>query len=183
MSFPADGTLPRDNITLNPHFNGDNADALLGALQANLNAWAPTAGKAYVLKAYDANQLPPSYPLATRTQTGTNFVTTCPRENAICLSYYTTFNRPRFRGRLYLPGFWISQSPGQRPTPTQRDLVISFGKDVLAKSLPPAHNWIVWSKTERKAQGGVSNVWVDDEWDTVRSRGLKATTRTLATIP
>jgi hypothetical protein len=183
MTFPMDGTLPKDVISLNPHFNGDNADALLAALQANLNSWAPTAGTPYTLRAYDANQLPPSYPLATRTQSGTPPTSSAPREVALCLSYYTTWNRPRYRGRLYLPNKWLPGTLGIRPTATQRDTVIGFATSVLTKSLPPATNWVVWSKTERKSQGGVSNIWVDDEWDTVRTRGLKSTTRTLATVP
>lgn len=183
MQFPMDGTLPKDVITLNPHFNGDNADALLAALKANLDAWAPTAGKPYTLKAYDANQLPPSFPLATRTNPGTPPTSAAPREVALCLSYYTTWNRPRYRGRLYLPVGWLTNAPSSRPSSIQRDGVISFAKEVLSKSLPAATNWIVWSRVERKAMGGVSNVWCDDEWDTVRSRGLKGTTRTLATIP
>ena len=29
----------------------------------------------------------------------------------------------------------------------------------------------------------VTNVWVDDEWDTIRSRGLKSTSRVTATVP
>ena len=115
MQFPTDSTLPRDLITLNPHFNGDNPDALLGVLQANLNAWAQTAGKPYTLKAYDAMQLPPSFPLATRTQPGTAPTSPHPREVAICLSYYTGFNRPRYRGRLYLPSFWMTSNLSAEP--------------------------------------------------------------------
>jgi hypothetical protein len=35
----------------------------------------------------------------------------------------------------------------------------------------------VYSTTEKKSQGAVSDAWVDDEWDTVRSRGLRASSR------
>ena len=60
--------------------------------------------------------------------------------------------------------------------------MLTFATQVLTKSLPANHNWVVWSQKLRKSQGGVSDVWCDDEWDTVRSRGLKATTRTTAKV-
>jgi hypothetical protein len=41
-------------------------------------------------------------------------------------------------------------------------------------------DWIVWSRKNHTATK-VQNYWVDDEWDTVRSRGLKRSTRQVAT--
>lgn len=183
FGFPYDSALPRDVITMNPHFSGTDPDQLATALVNNLNTYAPTAGKPYTLKVYDATKLPPSFPLVTRTNPGTTPNTGLPREIALCLSYYTTYNRPRYRGRLYIPGAWITSTPGLRPTSTQMQVPINFAKEVLSKALPSATNWIVWSTTERTGKGGVTDVWVDDEWDTVRKRGLKGTTRTKATIP
>jgi hypothetical protein len=177
MQFPFDSTLPRDLVTINPHYFGDNPGALLAAIKTNLNAWAPTAGKQFTLKAYDAAALPPSYPLATVVQDGTLSTTPIPREIALCLSYYTTYNRPRYRGRLFLPASWFSVAPGVRPTATAMQEALAFATAVLSKSLPATHNWVLWSRVARKSQGGVSDVWVDDEWDTVRSRGLRATER------
>lgn len=178
MQFPMDSALPRDRITVNPHFFGDNADALLDALKVNLLAWPATSLAPFILKAYDAADPPPSYPLATAEQAGTPVTSSQPREIALCLSYYTGFNRPRYRGRLYLPAQWLGGSPGLRPTVAQRNEAIAFATNVLNVNLPSAHNWVLWSTVEHKSQGGVSNVWVDDEWDTIRSRGLRATTRT-----
>lgn len=182
MQFPMDSALPRDIVTINPHFFGDNVDALVNALKQNLLAWPGTATAPFTLKAYDAAALPPSYPLATATQAGTTPGNDRPREIALCLSYYTGFNRPRLRGRLYLPSRWLSGGVGLRPDAQQRTDALTFGQNVLGKNLPAAHNWVVWSPTERKSQGGVSNIWVDDEWDTIRSRGLRPTTRTEAVI-
>ena len=177
MQFPYDTALPRDIITLNPHFNGDNPDALLTALKTNLNSWAATAGKPYTLKCYDAAALPPSYPLAIATNAGTTPASSQPRELALCLSYYTTYNRPRYRGRLFLPNSWTAGAPGLRPSDTTIANVLTFATQVLTKSLPPAHNWIVWSSVERKAMGGVTDIWCDDEWDIVRSRGMRGSKR------
>jgi hypothetical protein len=182
MQFPMDSDLPRDRVSIVPHFFGDNAGALVEQLKANLIGWPATSLKPFTIKAYDAMKAPPNYPLAIAEQTGTVPNSTVPREVALCLSYYTGFNRPRYRGRLYLPFAWLGGSPALRPTPAQRDEAISFAQNVLGGTMPPAHNWVMFSPTEMKSQGGVSNVWVDDEWDTVRSRGLRATARTLATI-
>jgi hypothetical protein len=183
MRFPMDSALPRDVMSINPHFFGDNADALVNALKANLLAWPPTATAPFTIKAYDAAALPPSYPLAVAEQAGTTPGNDRPREVALTLSYYTGFNRPSYRGRLYLPSRWLTGVVGLRPSITQRDEVISFAQQVLTANLPAAHNWVVWSQKYRKSQGGVNHVWVDDEWDTQRKRGLRPTTRTEATVP
>lgn len=182
MSFPYDSTLPKDVVTVNPHYNATDPDALLQALKTNLIATSYVSNHPFTLKAYDAAKAPPSFPLATVTQNGTAPSTSIPREIAICLSYYTTYNRPRFRGRLYLPAVWFTTAPAGRPTGTIMSGVLGFAQNVLTKSLPAQANWVVWSNVEKKAQGGVSDIWCDDEWDTMRSRGLKAVTRQTATI-
>jgi hypothetical protein len=183
MQFPQDGALARDMVTVNPHFFGDNADALVNALKANLLAWTGTAPASFTIKAYDAMAPAPSYPLAVAEVIGTVPGNDRPREIALCLSYYTGFNRPSYRGRLYLPTRWLTGQCGQRPSATQKTEALSFGQNVLSKNLPPSHNWVVFSKKYNKSMGGVSNIWVDDEWDTVRSRGLRPTSRISATVP
>jgi hypothetical protein len=184
IGFPADTSLPRDVIQINPHYGQvDNPQALADALKTHLIAIGTiSATIPFTIKVYDAEKAPPSFPLATATQNGTVPVPSTPREVALCLSYYSTYNRPRFRGRLYIPYMFITGSLGSRPTPTQRDFVLNSWGGALFRNLPPAMNGIVWSKRDAKAYG-ITNLWVDDEWDTVRSRGGKPTTRSLATIP
>lgn len=183
MQFPQDGALARDVVTVNPHFSGDNAAALLDALSSNLSAWSGTAPAQWTLKAYDADHAPPSYPIAIKEKLGTIPGNDRPREIALCLSYFVTFNRPSYRGRLYLPTRWLTGSCGQRPSATQKTEVLSFGQDVLSKNLPTGHKWIVYSSKLKQNMGPVGNIWVDDEWDTVRSRGLRPTSRISATVP
>lgn len=183
MSFQYDSALPKDVITITPHFNGSDPDALAQALKTNLVNYTPTATKPFTIKIYDALKAPPSYPLATASQGGTPAASSCPREIALCLSYYTTYNRPRYRGRLYLPAMWFTGAPSTvRPTTGIQTAVLGFATAVLTKSMPAQTNWVVYSPTERKSMGGVTNVWCDDEWDTIRSRGLEPTTRELATV-
>ncbi len=183
MAFPFDSALPKDLVTINPHFNAPDPSALLAALKANLIAWVAVGTHPFTLKAYDAATPPPSYPVATAQQLGTPMPSAGPREIALCLSYYTTYNRPRYRGRLYIPYTWLGGQAQMRPSQTQIDNAIAFKTEVLAKALPATANWVVWSHVEKKSMGGVSDVWVDDEWDTMRSRGLLPTTRTTAKVP
>jgi hypothetical protein len=177
LSFPCDGTLPRDAVTINPHFNGTDAQGLATALKNNLLAWNPTATAPVNIKVYDAGKPPPSFPLATASNPGSPPVSGNPREVALCLSYYTTYNRPRYRGRLYLPASWFGTGMGVKPTSGIMNAALAFGAEILRKSLPSGTVWTVYSTTEKKSQGAVSDAWVDDEWDTVRSRGLRASSR------
>lgn len=182
IGFPCDSALPRDVVTINPHYSGDNAQGLADALKANLIAHPPIgASKPFTIKIYDDEAAPPNYPLA-QASNGTGFITsTGPREIGMCLSYYATFNRPSFRGRVYIPYTFIGGAMGVRPTSTQRDAVMLWAA-VLGIGLPGGTAWGVWSKKNRSF-AGVNNVWADDEWDIQRSRGLRPTTRTADTFP
>lgn len=178
ISFPTDTALPRDELVITPHYNGDNASALCNALKANLIAYGGVGIKPFKIKVYDALKAPPSYPLATAEQTGTAAVSIGPREVSLCLSYYSTYNRPSYRGRLYLPNWLLGGSCGIRPTVPQRDAALAFHA-VLANGLPAQHRFAVYSRKNRESYS-VSDFWVDDEWDTVRARGMKGTARVTA---
>ena len=182
ISFPFDSGFPRDAVTINPHYFGDNAQGLADALKAGLLAFAdvgPTVP--FGIKVYDAEKPPPSYPLGQATN-GTGFTSTNSlREAALCLSYYSTWNRPSYRGRVFIPGHFIGGALGLRPTPTQQGKAGGWA-NVLGKNLPSGHNWVVYSPKLGQSNG-VSNWFVDDEWDIMRSRGLKPTTRITGTIP
>lgn len=182
ISVNADTALPADVLTVNPHYNGADPDALVQALKANCIAYSPIGTRPFTIKAYDALKAPPSFPLATASQTGTITASQCPRELSLCLSYFTTYNRPRFRGRLYIPATWLTSAPAVRPTAGLMTAVLGFATNVLTKSLPTQTVWCVYSPTEKKSQGAVTDIWCDDEWDTVRSRGMKSTTRQTAKI-
>lgn len=182
ISFPFDSALPRDLVTINPHFNGNAAQPLADVLKSNLIAHASVgASTPFTVKIYDAKQAPPSYPLAQSTN-GTGYLTTThAREMALCLSYYAQWNRPTFRGRLFIPGQFVGGTFSLRPTSAQMAEVVSW-KAVFTTGLPSGTFWTVYSrKTGLDAK--VTNVWCDDEWDVMRSRGLKGTTRTVDVVP
>jgi hypothetical protein len=184
ITFPHESSLPRDQLAINPHYGQvDNPQALADQLKVNLKVITTIAATIpFTIKIYDAEKAPPSFPLATASQGGTPPLATTPREIALCLSYYSSYNRPRFRGRLYIPYTYITGSLGARPTQVQRDFVLNSWGGALGRNLPPNMNLIVWSRFDKKAYG-VTNLWVDDEWDIVRSRGLRGTARSLGTIP
>lgn len=183
IGFPLDSGLPRDVVTINPHYSGDNAQGLADALKANLIA-NPNVAALYpfTIKIYDAQKPKPNFPLANASN-GTSFTSaSIPRELALCLSYYAGVNRPRYRGRVYIPGALAgATNPVLRPTAGQITKAMSFGA-TLGKSLPSGHNWVVYSKTDNVARN-ISVYWVDDEWDIIRSRGMKGTSRQTGTIP
>lgn len=179
ISFLVDGNLPADAMTINPHYFGTDYVALAEKLKDNLTAFA-NVGPAtpFTIKIYDAEKPPPSYPLVSVTQPGTPVNSTVPRELSLCLSYFSGFNRPRLRGRVYIPSPFITGAIASRPTGAQIAEALSWNVP-LTQGLPGAHNMVVWSRMDRKANG-VSDFWVDDEWDIVRSRGRKPTTRATA---
>jgi len=98
--------------------------------------------------------------------------TSAPREVALCLSYFSERNLPRFRGRLYIGPFNFAE---ERPAAGQIDSVKGLAT-ALANIGGPDVDWGLWSPT-RNAFSKITNGWVDDEWDTIRSRGLRAITR------
>lgn len=179
ISFQMDSALPKDAVTINPHFKGDNAQGLADALLNNLRAISDI-GVSYPIKikVYDALKAPPSFPLGTAEQ-GTGFrPTSTPRELALCLSYYAAFNRPHSRGRFYIPATFVGGGMGIRPTAGQMTAALNFGK-VFEDNLPAGHVWNTYSPTTGASEP-VTDYWVDDEWDIIRSRGLKGTSRQTA---
>lgn len=109
-----------------------------------------------------------------------------PREVALCLSFYAGANRPSNRGRIYL-GPCDALQIAQRPNTTMITSATSVA--TILKNLGGVDvDWSVFSPKIFAASGveaafqAVQTAWVDDEWDTVRSRGLRATARTTVAI-
>jgi hypothetical protein len=95
-----------------------------------------------------------------------------PREVALCLSYFSERNIPRFRGRIYI-GPWMFAA--ERPNDSQRQNLKTLA-DQLGAVGGVDVDWGLWSPT-RNAFSKITAGWIDDEWDTIRSRGQKATNR------
>jgi hypothetical protein len=177
-----DSALPRDVVQMTPHYNGSDAQALANALKTNLINNANVATKPFKVSIYDAKKAPPSYPLATAEQTGTAPGSTTARELCLCLSYYAVNNRPSLRGRMYIPVTLLGG--GTIPVRPSSGLMTSClgWKSTFGAGLPASTFWTVYSR-KLGTDAQVTNVWVDDEWDIQRSRGLRGTTRQVATVP
>jgi hypothetical protein len=178
-----DSAAPRDRVMITPHFNdtgaGSDPQGLCDDLLNELMGITPGSGEVRVT-AYDAQGSKPVYPAGTSVANETQVQnTTAARELALCLSYYAGRNIPRRRGRLYLPLAFLGVTGASlRPTmpvakmPTLADAFANLGGvDV---------DWCVYSRFDNKAYS-VTNWWYDDEWDVVRSRGLKGSTRVQGT--
>lgn len=131
---------------------------------------------------YEARATPPRSPEATHTIQPATIGpgNAYPREVALCLSFYGAHNRPRERGRIYIP-LYLQQGTNlaARPSPGTRSRILAFAT-APNSSFPDVGGadveWCVYSRTTGQVHP-VTAGWVDDEWDTVRSRGLRATTR------
>ena len=181
-AMAGDTSLPRDYASFNPVFNDHGITTDPGGLASDLaDALASyfSGTRHVIVKAYDAQGSKPVYPAATEERNvGGAPTSTHPRELAVCLSFKGGAG-PSKRGRLYVPAYMLGAEATVdtlRPNPGTRDKVAALvpiftglgGADV---------DWSVYSQKLNSAVP-VSHWWVDDEWDVVRSRGLRATTRT-----
>lgn len=181
----ADSLLPRDAITITPHFNDGGVSSDPQGLCDDLCAAMATyynGGRQIEVTAYDAQGTPPVVPQGYAiANLGTAPPADQPREVACCLSFYSEFNRPRLRGRLYICAALTQSAASTSGRP-------SLGMRTKVGQLAPILqdlggldvDWCVYSRVDNEARA-VTNWWVDDEWDTIRSRGLRGTTRLLGT--
>lgn len=175
--------LPRDQFVVTPHF--DDAGALTDP-QALCDDWAAAVDalmlptRQIVVKAYDAEGTPPVYPQGEATlNVGAAPAALSPGEVALCLSFYSERNVPRQRGRLFLPVSAVFAGLVARPVATHLDHAEAWADAAQALGGVDV-DWVVYSKLDGVARP-VTNWWCDDEWDTVRSRGLRGTTRRMGT--
>lgn len=107
-----------------------------------------------------------------------------PTECAACFSYQggriSGTNQARRRGRLFL-GPWVTAmiAGNGRVAGLLQVSICRAGKELLKQSDDATDwTWVVYSPTDNAAVPIIDG-WVDDAWDTVRSRGPKPSSRTL----
>jgi hypothetical protein len=76
---------------------------------------------------------------------------------------------------VYIPATLLAGGTAAKPSGTQQTGAGSFAT-TLGKNLPSGNYMVVWSRKKASA-AQVTDWWVDNEWDTIRSRGLKADSR------
>lgn len=128
-------------------------------------------------KIYNARDPAPNFPNATYVKNaGLSPAATAPREVALCVSFCGSRNVPRERGRLYLgmahAGRGVSTG---RPGVTDQNAAITIGQGIAGLGGVDV-DWVVYSRVNDDTTP-VETIWCDDEWDTMRSRGMRATSR------
>lgn len=177
----------RDRFVITPHVNDEG---ITTDPQTLCNDWADVlvtrlahTNRQIEVTAYDAQGTPPVFPQGYAIRnTGLFPPSECPREIAVCLSFFSERNLPRQRGRLYIPmAIFTNHGFGSaRPGTTIRGAVGQLAQD-LADLGGVDVDWVVYSRVDDEGRP-VSDWYVDDEWDTIRSRGLRPTTRTAGTV-
>jgi hypothetical protein len=148
------------------------------------------AQNAHVIKIYNAVTTTPNYPLDERTFNLTTApgAITLPLEVQLCISYAndsaTIVPRSRRRGRIYIGGQNVANNAVGRPiTALQTNLAQNFRDLVEAFDTDPEFELGIWSRANGSIYP-IERVYVDNEWDTMRSRGGKSTSRvTLPVLP
>jgi hypothetical protein len=179
--------LARDDTVNTLHFSsGANqgtqplADDLEAAFRTKLGGATQVCGgmKRWDVKVYEDGPKP-NPPKTTKIGATQPVYDSGPREVALCLSFKGTAAlsglpaglTQKQRGRIFVGPFHSSRPSSARPPENLRITLLDLGS--LIKTAGGAgFLWICGSD-----QVTVSNLWVDDEWDTQRRRGFRPTAR------
>ncbi len=166
----------------------DALEVFYTALRANVLG-IPIAGTGHIVKAYDLPGLTPNYPYYESTFDLDSVPTSAglPGEVALCLSFQGArsagLDQARRRGRIYLgilaAGVNSVGRPSSAALTTVTNAAVALYDDLDA--IASAGSWAVWSPTNGDAVP-LTDCWVDNAFDTQRSRGVPASSRTVASF-
>jgi hypothetical protein len=183
----ADSTQPSDGLQITPTFHhkltSPNLEQMCNDLLDGWYTWLTALAKPAQQRVtvYDLQGTPPVYPAAqVQRNSDVSFVSGINRDIAVCLSAYAGENRPRKRGRLYIPLCLAGSSPtGANVSASVRQRIADLVP--LFEGLGGVDwDWGVFSRVDNVFRK-YTNWWVDDAWDTQRRRGKRATARTTGT--
>lgn len=93
--------------------------------------------------------------------------------------------RQRYTGRIFLGPFndsALSEVDGKsRPILALRTTILNKAEALHDEIAAAGHFWCVWSRSD-EALRSITDVQVDDSWDTQRRRGVSPTARTTRTV-
>lgn len=164
-------------------------DAPFGAVSAvggYLGPQISRAANACIIKSYDIGAAPnPPRTTTAFTMAALQNASPLPDEIASCLSFMNTsvgsiFPRNR-RGRVYLGPFnsAAAETAGNtrhQPTAAFRDDCMKAANTLKDNATTAGLVWVVYSRTLGQSFP-VEYAWVNNDWDVVRSRGRRETTR------
>jgi hypothetical protein len=149
----------------------------LGALKGILQS-------GHLFKVYEITAVQPNYPKFEFSWALTigPIATDLPQEVALAVSYRntaaTTIARARRRGRIYISGWGETENLAGRPRiATVEGLADAY--TLYADTMNADAGGLeagVWSRAEGQVYP-IQEVWCDNEWDTMRSRGGRSTQR------
>lgn len=154
------------------------------------------------VKVYNMGDAKPRVPVSTYTETSPTFTVVAPMvaEAAVCLSYRGTVGSgmamARRRGRIYIGPLNFNAGTADttflRPHANFRADLTKAGRMLALDAQALGYDWSVFSPTTEAAipPGGggdfpltpIVAFWVDDAFDTIRSRGPAPTTRTQLSV-
>lgn len=185
-----------DRVTNTFHFSASLADPMAdtdwNGLANDLMAAYKVGAGDYIrgsdkvgVKLYDLEDAEPRMPKAS-VESSVGFLAAGVREVAVCLSFRGPQSTARQRGRVFL-GPWPQSYLNERVPEGARTSALALATR-LANLGGANVDWSVYSPTTRAAGGSLADsfhpvrlAWVDDSWDTQRSRGLPPTLKTSQT--
>lgn len=208
VTIPSTSAIPRDIATNTWHFfgSGDNQD-VLDQIEVDLNGFyhaidgflSSACDTTATVKVYNLGDNPPRVPEVTFDITlvpdnGNNL----PPECAICLSYrgssVSGIPQARRRGRIFLGPLSLDVATNSNDTVVVtdacRDAIAAAADGLAGAAADPGSSWAVFSPTSAGVEpwssgdliAGTSLVvagYVDNAFDTIRSRGTAATDRSV----
>lgn len=136
------------------------------------------------IEIFDLADVPPRQPVhvGTFTLVASADPNLLPPEVALCASFQgdpiSGVPQSRRRGRVFIGPLNMASDAATtgRPTAAFQEALVDAMEGIVGLLVGSGVAWTVYSRTS-DAMSAVSNGWVDDEWDTVRSRGRDATSR------
>jgi hypothetical protein len=183
VAIAADTAFPRDRFVNTLYFEDigtSDQDGLCNDLAHIFDSfWYSEGTREIWVKSYEVGP-PPNFPIGeAKLNAGLNPPSSVPREVALCLSFHGGNNLPRQRGRIYLSAAGAVTAVSTRPANSLMQKAVDLGQH-FADLGGADVSWNVHSQTTGE-DIEVTTCFADDEWDTVRSRGLDPSYRITGT--
>lgn len=192
--------IPENFITNNFAVSGEvsapgDATALMDVFKTFYDAIRTTvypstiAQSNHDFKLYIAGGSAPNYPFYENvwSMASSPSGTTLPSEVALCLSYeglrIPGLAQARRRGRVYLGPCKDTMNVSGRPAASAITTILAAAQGLATgiQGVTSAEDWAVWSPSNGTAVD-LFSAWMDNSWDTQRSRGLIRTLKTVVNL-
>lgn len=166
-----------------------NGASGINPISSYFGQYADRGANKAVIKTYDMNEAPPRTPLSSSFTLAamSGSAVAMPNEVAACLSFKASTQKgPRGKGRVFVGplngGVVVETSDNTlRPSTAFMNSLLNAGVVLRAAGVdPPVPEWCIYSTFGPTHLHPVTDLWVDNEFDTIRKRGERATSRVTA---